>query len=77
MEYKYVNRGKCNTCGQICWIDRNLVAIDCGCYSMHLSYNGLENINVIDITDEEFKAAIRLEINIPYDTPITLIHTPI
>jgi hypothetical protein len=77
MEYKYVSKGKCNDCGQICWVDKNAVSIDCGCYNMHLSYIDSDNINVIDITDEEFKTVLRLELNIPNDTPITLIHTPI
>jgi hypothetical protein len=73
MEYKYITRGKCTECGQVCWIDKGPVSVSCKCHKSNLTYNGTGDYGTTTITDEEFKTTLRTELGLDNDEPITLI----
>ena len=31
MEYEYYNRGKCNSCNEIIWVDKHIAQVACSC----------------------------------------------
>jgi len=61
MNYYYCNRGKCSSCSQIMWTTELSTSNECSCYQGLVSCNPSSSINIVDITDEEFIEAIKLE----------------
>ena len=73
MEYEYQYKGKCIECNEVIWIDHNDTPVVCSCYQSKLCPDAGACINTTTITDEEFKTALRTELGLSNDTPITLI----